>query len=107
MQGVFLLNTTLTVRENQAASHQNKGWENFTDAVIKNLSSKKEDIVFLLWGRFAQNKVTLIDTKKHHILTTTHPSPLSAYRGFFGCKHFSKTNKFLKKDGLTAINWKL
>lgn len=106
-QGVLLLNATLTVRAKQAGSHQNKGWENFTDAVISSLSENKEDLVFLLWGRFAQNKASLIDSKKHHILTAAHPSPFSAYSGFFGCKHFSKTNEIFNKNGLETIDWKL
>jgi len=106
-QGVFLLNATLTVRDHQAGSHQNKGWEKFTDAVIKTLSDKREGIVFLLWGNFAISKKKLIDTTKHHILTSVHPSPLSAYRGFFGCKHFSSTNRLLEKQGTTEIDWKI
>ncbi len=106
-QGVLLLNATLTVRAKQAGSHQNKGWENFTDAVISSLSENKEALIFLLWGRFAQNKASLIDSKKHHILSAAHPSPFSAYNGFFGCKHFSKTNKILNKNGLETIDWKL
>ncbi|OUV70237.1 MAG: uracil-DNA glycosylase [Flavobacteriales bacterium TMED123] len=106
-QGVLLLNATLTVRAKQAGSHQNKGWENFTDAVISSLSENKEALIFLLWGRFAQNKTSLIDSEKHHILTAAHPSPFSAYSGFFGCKHFSKTNEILNKNGLETIDWKL
>jgi len=106
-QGVFLINATLTVRDHQAGSHQNKGWEQFTDAVIKILSDKKAGIVFLLWGKFAISKKKLIDTSKHHILTSVHPSPLSAYRGFFGCKHFSKTNELLAKQGDKEIDWKI
>lgn len=106
-QGVLLLNATLTVRAKQAGSHQNKGWGNFTDAVISSLSENKEALIFVLWGRFAQNKASLIDSKKHHILTAAHPSPFSAYSGFFGCKHFSKTNEILKKNGLETIDWKL
>ena len=106
-QGVFLINATLTVRDHQAGSHQNKGWEQFTDAVIKILSDKKESIVFLLWGNFAISKKKLIDTTKHHVLTSVHPSPLSAYRGFFGCKHFSSTNVLLAKQGDTAIDWEI
>ena len=104
-QGVLLLNATLTVRANAAGSHQNKGWEIFTDAVIKYLSEHKKGLVFLLWGRFAQAKEALIDTGKHHILKAAHPSPFSAYSGFFGCKHFSKTNELLRKEGLKEINW--
>jgi len=106
-QGVFLINATLTVRDHQAGSHQNKGWETFTDAVIKALSDKREGIVFLLWGKFAISKKKLIDTSKHHVLTSVHPSPLSAFRGFFGCKHFSKTNELLAKQGDKEIDWKL
>jgi len=105
-QGVLLLNATLTVRAHQAGSHQKKGWEQFTDAVIKQISDKKENVVFLLWGGFAKKKGAKIDKNKHHILTSGHPSPLSANRGYwFGNKHFSKTNTFLKSKGLTEINW--
>ena len=107
-QGVLLLNATLTVREHQAGSHQSKGWEQFTDEVIRTISAHKEDVVFLLWGGFAKKKVKLIDTTKHHILTSGHPSPLSANRGYwFGNKHFSKTNAFLQSKAMKAINWKL
>jgi uracil-DNA glycosylase len=106
-QGVFLLNATLTVRANQAGSHQGKGWEQFTDAVIRKLSDDREHLVFLLWGRYAQNKGSLIDGNKHLILTAAHPSPFSAYNGFFGCRHFSKTNEYLEKNGLEAIDWRL
>jgi uracil-DNA glycosylase len=106
-QGVLLLNATLTVRANQAGSHQRKGWENFTDAVIMKLSDKRENLIFLLWGKFAQNKSVLIDEKKHHILRAPHPSPLSAYAGFFGCKHFSLTNEYLSSQGKEIINWRL
>lgn len=102
-QGVLLLNATLTVRAHQAGSHQNKGWETFTDAVIQTISMHKENVVFLLWGGFAKKKAKLIDASKHHILTSGHPSPLSANRGYwFGNKHFSKTNAILKSN---AINW--
>ncbi|MDY7396588.1 uracil-DNA glycosylase [Aureibaculum sp. 2210JD6-5] len=105
-QGVLLLNATLTVRAHQAASHQNKGWENFTDAVISQISKHKNNVVFLLWGGYAKKKVKLIDNKKHLILTSGHPSPLSANRGYwFGNKHFSKTNTFLQGKGLQPINW--
>jgi uracil-DNA glycosylase len=104
-QGVFLLNTVLTVRESQAQSHQNKGWEIFTDTIIKEISQKKENVVFLLWGKPAQNKAKYIDASKHHILTAPHPSPLSAFRGFFGCKHFTKTNQFLVSKNIAPINW--
>ncbi|MEM5538565.1 uracil-DNA glycosylase [Olleya sp. AS48] len=105
-QGVFLLNATLTVRAHEAGSHQNKGWETFTDAVIKTISKQKENVVFLLWGGFAKKKAKLIDATKHHILTSGHPSPLSANRGYwFGNKHFSQTNSLLISDGLDLINW--
>ena len=106
-QGVLLLNATLTVRVKQAGSHQKQGWENFTNAVIQEISVGKEDVIFLLWGRFAQDKEKLIDKNKHHILRAPHPSPFSAYSGFFGCKHFSKTNVILRKRGLTEIDWRL
>ena len=104
-QGVLLLNATLTVREHQAGAHQGKGWEEFTDAVIKTLSDKKEGLVFILWGSYAQSKAKLIDGHKHQILRSAHPSPLSAYRGFFGNHHFSLTNDYLSKHGKTIINW--
>ena len=104
-QGVFLLNTTLTVRAHQAGSHFGHGWEQFTDSVIRNLSTLRTGIVFLLWGNPAIAKAKLIDPSKHYILTAPHPSPLSAYRGFFGCKHFSQTNNILVKDGKTPIDW--
>ena len=105
-QGVLLLNATLTVRAGEGGSHQKQGWEQFTDAVIQKISEEKNDVVFLLWGGFAKKKVKLIDDKKHHILTSGHPSPLSANRGYwFGNKHFSKTNNFLKDVGLAAIQW--
>ena len=106
-QGVLLLNATLTVRANQAGSHQGKGWETFTDAVIKTVSEKADKVVFILWGRYAQNKETLIDSDKHLILKSAHPSPFSAYNGFFGCKHFSRTNEYLKRNGFAEINWKI
>ena len=106
-QGILLLNSTLTVREKKAGSHQKLGWENFTDRIIEKISKKKEGIIFLLWGAFAQRKSILINAKKHHILTAAHPSPFSAYRGFFGCKHFSKTNEILIKNNQQPINWKL
>ncbi len=104
-QGVFLLNSTLTVRMNQAGSHQKIGWEQFTDRVIVELSHKKKNLVFLLWGKFAQNKINLIDKSKHKIFKAAHPSPFSAYNGFFGCKHFSKTNEFLISIGKEPIIW--
>lgn len=106
-QGVLLLNATLTVRAGQAGSHQQKGWELFTDAIIKKISEKKKGVVFLLWGRYAQAKAALIDEKKHHVLKAAHPSPLSAYNGFLGCKHFSKTNELLSRQGLSEIDWNL
>ncbi|SDS00362.1 Uracil-DNA glycosylase [Polaribacter sp. KT25b] len=104
-QGVLLLNATLTVRAHEAGSHQKKGWETFTDAVIKKISDEKENIVFLLWGKFAESKTKLINIEKHTIFTAPHPSPLGAWRGWFGSKHFSKTNKFLKSIGKKEINW--
>jgi uracil-DNA glycosylase len=105
-QGVLLLNATLTVRANQAGSHQNKGWEQFTDAVISTISNEMKNVVFLLWGGFAKQKIKLIDTSKHFVLNTGHPSPLSANRGYwFGNKHFSKTNFQLEQVGETPIAW--
>ncbi len=104
-QGVLLLNATLTVRAHQAGSHQRQGWETFTDAVISTLSRQRRGIVFLLWGSYAIAKRQLIDTGKHHVLTAPHPSPLSAYRGFFGCKHFSQTNTYLQQQGHPPIDW--
>lgn len=106
-QGVLLLNTTLTVKEKKAGSHQKKGWERFTDHIINTISNDKEGVIFLLWGKFAQKKTNLIDCKKHFLLKAPHPSPLSAYSGFFGCKHFSKTNEILIKNKKKPINWKL
>jgi len=104
-QGVLMLNATLTVRSHEAGSHQKKGWETFTDTVIKKISDSKEDVVFILWGAYAQKKGALIDESKHYILKSVHPSPLSASRGFFGQKHFSKTNEFLSSKGLPEISW--
>lgn len=104
-QGVLLLNATLTVRASQAGSHQGRGWEEFTDAVIKIISEKAENVVFILWGSYAIKKKALIDASKHCILTAPHPSPLSSYRGFFGCKHFSQTNTYLTSKGKTPIEW--
>lgn len=104
-QGVLLLNTVLTVREHHANSHKGKGWEEFTDGIIKKISSKKEGVAFLLWGANARSKRALIDTRKHLVLETVHPSPLSAYNGFFGCNHFKKANEYLISKGKTPIDW--
>jgi uracil-DNA glycosylase len=104
-QGVLLLNATLTVRASSPGSHQNKGWENFTDAVIRKISKEREHIVFLLWGAYAQRKGEIIDRNKNLVLVSAHPSPFSADRGFFGCGHFSKTNAYLKSKGITEIDW--
>lgn len=106
-QGVLLLNATLTVRAHTAGSHQNKGWEIFTDHVIAALSKQRKGIVFLLWGKYAQQKEQLIDLSKHHVLKAAHPSPFSAYNGFFGCNHFVKANQLLVEGGLTPINWQI
>jgi uracil-DNA glycosylase len=106
-QGVLLLNAFLTVRANEPASHSKVGWEDFTNAVIKKISDEKKGIVFLLWGKFAQEKQVLIDETKHYVLKAAHPSPFSADKGFFGCKHFSKTNELLLKQGVEPIDWKL
>ncbi len=106
-QGVLLINATLTVRAHQPGSHQKKGWEQFTNSIIKKISDKKSDLVFLLWGRFAQEKEELIDTSKHFVLKAPHPSPFSANRGFLGCKHFSKTNEILKSKNKKEIDWSL
>ncbi|XP_058090387.1 uracil-DNA glycosylase, mitochondrial [Magnolia sinica] len=107
VQGVLLLNTVLTVRNHQANSHAKKGWELFTDSVIRTISQKKTGVIFLLWGNSAQEKSRLIDESKHHILKAAHPSGLSANRGFFGCRHFSKTNHILKGMGILPIDWQL
>lgn len=104
-QGVLMLNATLTVRAHQAGSHQNKGWETFTDATIRALAESKENIVFILWGNYAQRKGAFINRDKHLVLTSAHPSPLSAHNGFFGNKHFSKTNEYLIAHNKVAINW--
>jgi len=104
-QGVFLLNATLTVRASTAGSHQNKGWEPFTDKVIQNLSEGREHLVFMLWGNYARAKKILIDRQKHLILEAPHPSPFSASSGFFGCKHFSKANEYLLQHGIEPIDW--
>lgn len=106
-QGVLLLNATLTVRAHTAGSHQNKGWEQFTDKVITELSEKREGLVFILWGSYAKQKEVLIDKSKHFIIKSAHPSPFSAHSGFFGSKPFSKTNEILKKEGKEPINWQL
>lgn len=106
-EGVLLLNATLTVEAGLAGSHQGKGWEQFTDTIISRLSEQASGIVFLLWGRFAQAKMPLIDQTRHFVLTAAHPSPLSAYNGFLGCKHFSKANELLKKSGKGPVNWQL
>jgi uracil-DNA glycosylase len=106
-QGVLLLNAILTVRANEPGSHSKIGWMNFTDTVIKKISDEKSGIVFLLWGKFAQEKQVLIDETKHHVLKAAHPSPFSAYQGFFGCNHFVKTNQLLTELGLQPIDWKL
>ena len=104
-QGVLLLNAVLTVRAHQANSHKGKGWEYFTDAVIKKISDKKENVVFLLWGGNARSKKTLIDKEKHLVLECAHPSPLSAYNGFFGCGHFKKANEYLISHDKRPIDW--
>ena len=106
-QGVLLLNASLTVRKNEPGSHSKIGWIEFTDAVIKKISEEKAGVVFLLWGKFAQDKQALIDETKHHVLKAAHPSPFSADKGFFGCKHFSKANEYLMQEGLQPIDWKL
>lgn len=106
-QGVLLLNATLTVERGRAGSHQGKGWEQFTDAIIHALNEKRENLVFLLWGSYAQRKGDFIDKRKHCVLKAPHPSPLSAHRGFLGCKHFSQANAFLRSRGIEEINWAL
>jgi len=105
MQGVFLLNASLTVEASKAGSHQKKGWEQFTDAVIQTVSDTSENVVFILWGSYAHKKTKLIDASKHHIIQSVHPSPLSSYRGFFGSKPFSKTNAYLSQKGINPIVW--
>jgi len=104
-QGILLLNSTLTVRKNEPNSHQNCGWQKFTDEIIQQISREKSFVIFVLWGKFANQKIALIDEEKHCILTASHPSPFSAYRGFFGCRHFSKINEILTKKGGEIINW--
>lgn len=106
-QGVLMLNTVLTVRAHQANSHQGKGWEQFTDAVIQAVNKQDRPIVYMLWGKQAQSKIPMLTNPKHLILKAPHPSPLSAYRGFFGCKHFSQANKFLEENGVEPINWQI
>jgi uracil-DNA glycosylase len=106
-QGVLLLNTLLTVRAHQAFSHKGKGWENFTDAIIRAVNNEDRPIVYMLWGSPAQKKAEMLNNPKHLILKAPHPSPLSAYRGFFGCKHFSKCNEFLEQNGLEKIDWQI
>ena len=106
-QGVLLLNSTLTVEASKPGSHQKQGWERFTDKVISELSSQRSGLVFLLWGRYAHSKENLIANSKHYILKAAHPSPFSAHSGFFGCRHFSKTNTYLKENALIEINWQL
>lgn len=106
-QGVLLLNASLTVRLNEANSHSKFGWQIFTDRIISEVSSNKDNVVFILWGAYAQSKLNLIDTNKHLVLQSVHPSPLSAHRGFFGCKHFSKTNEYLVSKNIEPINWQL
>lgn len=106
-QGVLMLNTVLTVRAHQANSHQGKGWEQFTDAIIRAVNEQDRPIVYLLWGKPAQSKIPMLTNPKHLVLKAPHPSPLSAYRGFFGCKHFSQTNEFLQKNGIAPIDWQI
>lgn len=106
-QGVLLLNSVLTVEAGQAASHQGRGWETFTDRAIKELNEKREHLVFMLWGAYAQRKGAVIDKTRHLVLTAPHPSPLSAHRGFLGCRHFSKANAYLAEHGLAPIDWRL
>jgi uracil-DNA glycosylase len=105
VQGVLLLNSVLSVEDGRAASHRDKGWEAFTDEVIHSVNAQEKPVVFLLWGSFAQKKASFVDESKHLVLKAVHPSPLSAYRGFFGCKHFSQANKFLEKHGRGAVSW--
>lgn len=106
-QGVLLINSVLSVENGRAASHQGKGWEQFTDRVIDVVNSQRENVVFMLWGSYAQKKGALIDTSRHCVLKAPHPSPLSAHRGFFGCRHFSAANRYLEAQGITPINWQL
>lgn len=106
-QGVLLLNATMTVEQGQAGAHQGKGWETFTDTIINKLNQHRQGVVFMLWGSYAQKKASMIDAERHLVLQSVHPSPLSAYRGFFGCKHFSKANDYLQGQGLEPIDWQL
>ncbi len=106
-QGVLMLNTVLTVRAHQAGSHQGKGWEHFTDAIIQAVNAQDRPVVYLLWGKPAQSKIPMLTNPKHLILKAPHPSPLSAFRGFFGCKHFSQTNEFLENHGIAPIDWQI
>jgi uracil-DNA glycosylase len=106
-QGVMLLNASLTVRSAEPMSHSKLGWQTFTDAVISKISSVKKNVVFILWGKFAQEKMQLINTQQHHVLKAPHPSPLAAHNGFFGCRHFSKTNNYLMQKGIDPIDWAL
>lgn len=106
-QGVLLLNSVLTVEQAKAASHRKKGWERFTDAIVRAVSEKQDPVVFMLWGAYAQSKAAAVDSERHLILKAAHPSPLSAYNGFLGCKHFSQCNAFLTSKGLSPIDWKL
>jgi len=106
-QGVLMLNSVLTVEARQAASHKGRGWEEFTDAIIRVVAAQDRPAVFLLWGAYAQKKAAFVDTARHHVLTAAHPSPFAARNGFFGCKHFSRTNAFLKSKGLPQIDWRL
>ncbi len=106
-QGVLLLNTVLTVRAHQANSHQGKGWEKFTDAIIQAVNAQDRPIVYMLWGKPAQKKIPMLTNPKHLVLKAPHPSPLSAHRGFFGCKHFSRANEFLRENGVEPIDWQI
>ena len=106
-QGVLLLNATLTVEQGQAGSHQGKGWETLTDSIINKINDQRQGVIFMLWGSYAQKKASMIDAERHLVLQSVHPSPLSAYRGFFGCGHFSQANHYLKSQGLEPIDWQL
>lgn len=106
-QGVFLLNSVLTVEQGRANSHQGRGWEQFTDKVIETLNTEREKLVFMLWGSYAQKKGQIIDANRHLVLKSPHPSPLSAHRGFLGCKHFSRANEYLREQGLDAVDWRV